>query len=63
MEIFNKVKGKITETSQSVVQKTKDTTEIMRLNNLIKGNETELEGQFFKIGIKYYNEHKDDYAP
>lgn len=60
MDIFDKVKDKITETSQTVVQKTRETTETMRLNNAVKAYEKELESQLLRIGTKFYAEQKDN---
>lgn len=60
MSILNRIKDSISETSQDVAQKAKDTSEIMRLNSLIKANEKEIEKQMYQIGISYFTNYNEE---
>lgn len=59
MDIFDKVKDTITETSQDVVQKARDTSESMKLNTLNKTKEKEIEKVIYQVGIKYYMDYRN----
>ena len=52
---------KITQTSQDVVQKTKDTAEILKINGLISDEEKQIETIYTELGKRYYESHIDSY--
>lgn len=60
MGFFDNVKSSLTETSQDLTQKAKDTTEIFRLGNVNKAKEKEIEKVVYQIGLKFYSEHQDE---
>lgn len=60
MGFFENVKNTITETSQELTQKAKETTEIYRLNNANKSNEKEIEKLMYQIGVSYYSNYKEE---
>lgn len=45
---------KISETSQEVVQKTKDTAEVLKLNSMIADEENQLKELYIELGKSYY---------
>ena len=49
MGFFDNVKSSLTETSQDLTKKAKDTTEIYRLNNANKAKEKEIEKIIYQI--------------
>lgn len=55
MGFFNNVKNSLTETSQDLTQKAKDTSEVFRLNNANKAKEKEIEKVIYQIGVSYYS--------
>lgn len=60
MGFFDDVKNSLTEKSQDLSKKAKDTTEIYRLNNANKSMEKEVEKLIYQIGLRYYANHKDE---
>lgn len=60
MGFFDNVKSSLTETSQDLTQKAKDTTEIFRLGNVNKAKEKEIEKVVYQIGLKFYSEQQDE---
>lgn len=62
MGFFENVKNTLTETSQELTQKAKDTTEIYRLNNANKAKEKEIEKLMYQIGVTYYSNYKEECA-
>lgn len=60
MGFFDNVKNSLTETSQDLTKKAKDTTEIFRLNNLNKTKEKEIEKVIYQIGLAFYSNKKDE---
>lgn len=60
MGFFDNVKNSLTETSQELTQKAKDTTEIYRLNNLNKTKEKEIEKLVYQIGLTYYSNFREE---
>lgn len=60
MKFFDNVKNSLTETSQELTQKAKDTTEIYRLNNLNKTKEKEIEKLVYQIGLTYYSNFHEE---
>ena len=66
MAFFETLGKKITETSQEVVQKTKDTAEILKLSSMISDEESQLKEYYIELAKAYYEANKDsipeDYA-
>lgn len=62
MGFFDDVKNSLTEKSQDLSKKAKDTTEIYRLNNANKSMEKEVEKLIYQIGLRYYANYKDECA-
>lgn len=60
MGFFDNVKNSLTETSQDLTQKAKDTTEIFRLNNVNKSKEKEIEKVMYQIGSMYYANYMEE---
>ena len=60
MGFFDNVKNSLTETSQDLTKKAKDTTEIFRLTNLNKTKEKEIEKVVYQVGMAYYSNCKDE---
>ena len=63
MAFFDELGKKITQTSQGVVQKTKDTAETIKLNGLISDEEKRITNFFNEIGRTYFELHADSYEP
>lgn len=63
MAFFNDLGKKITQTSQGVVQKTKDTAETIKLSATISDEERRIANLFSKIGKTYFELHADSYEP
>ena len=59
MAFFEALGKKITETSQEVVQKTKETAEILKLNSMISDEETQLKEYYIELAKAYYEANKD----
>ena len=62
MGFFDDVKNSLTEKSQDLSKKAKDTTEIYRLNSANKSMEKEVEKLIYQIGLRYYANYKDECA-
>ena len=60
MGFFDDMKNSLTEKSQDLSKKAKDTTEIYRLNNANKSMEKEVEKLIYQIGLRYYANYKDE---
>jgi hypothetical protein len=60
MAIFDEIGRKITQTSQVAVQKTKDITEVARLNGEISEEERKINNAYNQIGQVYVQLHKND---
>lgn len=60
MGFFDNVKNSLTETSQDLTKKAKDTSEIFRLNNANKAKEKEIEKTMYEIGIVYYSNYMEE---
>lgn len=60
MGFFDNVRSSLTETSQDLTKKAKDTTEIFRLTNLNKTKEKEIEKVIYQVGTAYYSNCKDE---
>lgn len=63
MAFLDEIGKKISQTSQGMVQKTKDTAESMRLSSAISDEEKRIDGLFFEIGKLYFELHANDYDP
>lgn len=65
MEFFNGIGKKISQTGQGVVQKTKDTAEIIKLNGVISDEEKKLNNAYIQIGqlyaVKYQENAEEDF--
>ena len=59
MAFFNELGKKISQTSQGVVQKTKDTAEVIKINGLISDEEKRLKNLYMQIGTTYFELHGD----
>lgn len=59
MAFLDKIGKTITSTSKDVAKKTKDLTEIARLNSQISAEQKRIEETYYKIGKIYYEEYKD----
>ena len=60
MGFFDNVKSSLTETSQDLTKKAKDTTEIYRLNNANKTKEKEIEKVIYQIGLRYFDNYREE---
>lgn len=59
MGFFDNVSKQVTTYSQKAVQKTKDVSEIMRINAEISDEEKKIDSLCLQIGKQYYSTHKD----
>ncbi len=59
MAFFEDLGKKISQTSQGVMQKTKDTAEIMKLSSMISDYEKGIENLQTQLGKKYFELHQD----
>ena len=57
MAFFEDLGKKITQTGQGVVQKTKDTAEVIKLNGMISDEERRINALYVQIGQKYVELH------
>lgn len=57
MAFFEDLGKKITQTSQGVVQKTKDTAEVIKLNGMISDEEKRINNLYAQIGKQYFELH------
>lgn len=60
MAFFDELGKKISQTTQDVVQKTKDTTESMKLNNMISDEEKRIKKIYTEIGQAYFELHAEN---
>ncbi len=60
MAFLDDLGKKISQTSQDVVQKTKDTAEILKLNSTISDEEKKLNNLYLQIGKIYYEKYKEN---
>lgn len=63
MAFFNELGKKISQTSQGVVQKTKDTAESMKLSGMVSDEEKRINGLFMEIGKKYFELNSELHDP
>lgn len=59
MAFFDELGKKLTQTSQDVVQKTKDTAEVLKLNNMIADAEKSIENLYTQLGKAYFELYAD----
>ena len=59
MAFFDELGKKISQTSQGVVQKTKDTAEVIKLNGMISDEEKRINNLYTQIGKIYFELHSD----
>lgn len=59
MAFFDELGKKISQTSQGVVQKTKDTAEVIKLNGMISNEENRINNLYTQIGKTYFELHND----
>ena len=60
MSFFDKLGKTVTDTANSVVEKTKSSTDTIRLNNRISEEERKINAAFLSIGKKYVELHPND---
>lgn len=63
MAFLRSLGNKIIKTSHGVVQKTKDTAEIIKLNDMITEEEKNITDFYSEIGNLYFNLHSNSYEP
>lgn len=63
MSFFDTLGKKITDTTHTVVEKTKSSTDTMRLNGQINDEERTINAAYLNIGKKYLELHKEDAEP
>ena len=63
MAFFDELGKKISQTSQGVVQKTKDAAETLKINGLISDEEKRINALFVEIGKKYFELHSESFEP
>ena len=61
MAFLDEIGKKISQTSQGMVQKTKDTAESMKLNGAIAEEEKRIQALYLEIGKMYFELHADSY--
>lgn len=61
MAFFDDLGRKISQAGQSAVQKTKDMTDVARINGAIAEEEKKINNSYFQIGKLYVANHPDDY--
>lgn len=59
MAFFDELSKKISQTSQGVVQKTKDTAEILKLNSAISDEEKKINSFYTELGKAYFEKYCD----
>ena len=60
MEFFEQLGKKISSTSQSAVQKTKDFADTTKLNSAISDKEKKISSLCLSLGQAYYEDHKEE---
>ena len=63
MAFFEEIGKKIVQTSQGVVQKTKDTADVLKINSMISDEEKQIASTYQKLGEKYYSLHTQSCEP
>ena len=60
MAFFDNVKNKLTATSQTVVQKTKDLTELTKLPAQVSDAEKKINDLYYKLGFEVYKAYREE---
>ncbi len=60
MAFFDDLGKKLTQAGQAVSQKTKDITEVAKLNAAISDEEKKLHNSYYQIGRLYFSKHSED---
>ena len=60
MAFFDHVKSKLTSTSQTVVQKTRDLTELTKLTAQVNEAEKKINDLYCKLGFEVYKAHREE---
>ena len=63
MAFFNDLRRRVTASGQNAIQKTKDMTEISKLNSLISEREQSIDAACLRIGKLYAELHREDFEP
>lgn len=63
MAFFEDLGRKINSVGHSAVQKTKDLTDIVKINSEISDEEKRIQGIYNSIGKLYYTKHNNDFEP
>ncbi len=63
MAIFDDISKRVTEVGQRTLQKTKDFSEITRLNGVVEEARRTMAAQYEEIGRIYAGQHQADYEP
>ena len=63
MAFIDNVRGKLTQASQTTVQKAKDLSEIARLNSVISSTEKQIQDMYSKIGHGVFFAYRDNPLP
>ena len=61
MAFFDDIGNALSHAGQNVVQKTKDTAEVVRLNGAISEEEQRIQTLYSEIGKRYFELHANDY--
>ena len=60
MAFFDNVVNKLTSSSQTVVQKTKDLTELTKLTAQVNDAEKKINDLYYKLGFEVYKAHREE---
>ena len=63
MAFFDNIKGKVTQASQTTVQKAKDLSEIAKLNTAVSNAEKQIFTIYGQIGMEIYKAYADNPQP
>ena len=63
MAFFGNIKGKVTQASQTTVQKAKDLSEIAKLNTAVSNAEKQIFTLYGQIGMEIYKAYADNPQP
>lgn len=61
MNFFNGIGRKLSQAGQTAVQKTKDVTDVARINGIIAEEEKKINNNYYQIGKLYASIHAEDY--
>lgn len=63
MAFFDDLGKKITQASQAVSQKSKDFSDVAKLNSAISNEEKKLQSNYYQLGRLYVSKHSEDFEP